>query len=138
MRTREEAEATQRFSARYREDKVAAGLAAEREAVGTDYGANGFTSRAEADRLLDRLALGTSDWLLDIGSGCGWPGLYFAARTGCRVVLSDLTAPGMRHGLARARRDGMAGRSAAVVASARHLPFRPEAFDVITHADVLC
>ena len=26
--------------------------------------------------------------LLDVGSGRGWPGLYLAGRTGCRVVLT--------------------------------------------------
>jgi hypothetical protein len=32
----------------------------------------------------------------------------------------------------------MADRTHAVVATARHLPFRPEQFDAIVHTDVLC
>jgi ubiquinone/menaquinone biosynthesis C-methylase UbiE len=44
----------------------------------------------------------------------------------------------MRQAVRRADDDGMAARTQAVVASARHLPFRPESFDAIVHTDVLC
>lgn len=115
-----------------------AGLVAEREAVGSDYGACGYLTIAQADELLAHLSLKTGDTLLDIGSGNGWPGLYLAARSGCRVVVNDLTVMGMAEARRRAGVDGMAARTAAVVASARHLPFRPDSFDAIVHADVLC
>jgi SAM-dependent methyltransferase len=138
MPIREEADLRQRYGQRYRGELLDAATVAEREALGSDYGGNGYTSRAQADQLLELLALGECDRLLDLGAGCGWPGLYLADRSGCQVVLSDLTVAGMRRGLDRAEADGMAERTAAVVASARHLPFRPENFDAIVHADLLC
>ena len=138
MPIREEADLQQRYGQRYRGELLDAATSAELEALGSDYGGNGYTTRAEADRLLELLALDDQDRLLDLGAGCGWPGLYLADRSGCNVVLSDLTVAGMRRGLQRAERDGMSPRTSAVVASARHLPFRPENFDAIVHADVLC
>jgi len=114
------------------------GRAAELEAVGSDYGACGYLTTDQADELLAHLTLRADDVLLDIGSGNGWPGLYLARRAGCQVVVSDLTVAGMIEARRRARADGMDARTSAVVASARHLPFRPDSFDAIVHADVLC
>ena len=138
MATREEAERQATFDVRYRDDMLEAGLQVEREAVGTDYGNNGFTTIAQVADLLPALALGPDDRLLDVGSGAGWPGLYLAKQTGCHVVVSDLTVPGMRHATRRALDDEIADRTRAVVASARHLPFRPDSFDAMVHTDVLC
>lgn len=136
--TREESDLQAKYDWRYRPEVVAAGIAAEREAVGSDYGNNGYTTLEQAGDLARQLALGTDDVLLDIGSGAGWPGLHIAKQSGCRVVVSDLTVPGMRQALRRATDDGIAARTEAIVASARHLPFRPESFDAIVHTDVLC
>lgn len=138
MGIREEAELQQTYERRYRPAVLAAGIAAEREAVGSDYGANGYTTLEQADALLPLLGLRAGDTLLDVGSGCGWPGLYLAQRTGCHVVVADLTAAGMRQAVKRAAEDGIGALTAAVMASARHLPFRPDSFDAIVHADVLC
>src|SRR4051794_13977468 len=136
MASGEEAEIQQRFGARFRTVGLDASIAVERAAVGTDYGNNGYTTRAQIDSVLPFLALTDTDTLLDIGSGSGFPGLYLADRTGCRVVVSDLTVEGMRHATGRAADDGLAARTSAVVASARHLPFRPDSFDAIVHTDV--
>src|SRR3954468_11854243 len=138
MPIREEAELTQTFSRRFGTDVFTAGLAAEREAMGSDYGANGYLNAAQADELMTLLRLTADDTLLDIGSGTGWPGLHLAKQTGCQVVVSDLTVAGMTQALRRADHDNTAARTRAVVASARHLPFRPDSFDAIVHADVLC
>jgi SAM-dependent methyltransferase len=135
---REEAEMAAIYARRFAPALREAGRAAEREAVGADYGACGYLTVGQADELLGHLAVTTDDVLLDIGSGNGWPGLYLAARSGCRVVVSDLTVTGMTEARHRAGDDGMAARTAAVVASARHLPFKPDSFDAIVHADVLC
>jgi SAM-dependent methyltransferase len=136
--TRDEIERKEMYDARFRGDVLAAGVRAELQAVGSDYGNNGFTTLDQADDLARHLALDPAKVLLDVGSGAGWPGLYLAARTGCRVVVSDLTVPGMRNAVRRAAADGLTPRTQAVVASARHLPFRPESFDAMVHTDVLC
>lgn len=138
MAVRNEAELLETFNERYSAAVLPAGIATERAALGTDYGANGFTTMAQANELAAALRVGSGDLLLDVGAGCGWPGLRIAAVTGCAAVLSDLTLPGMQRALTRARHDGMAERVHAVCASARHMPFRPESFDAMVHTDVLC
>jgi ubiquinone/menaquinone biosynthesis C-methylase UbiE len=135
---REESSMTDIYTSRFRPEVQDAGRAAEYEATGSDYGANGYLTMQQADELLTHLRLQRDEVLLDVGSGTGWPGLYLAHRTSCRVVVSDLTVAGMAQARRRAADDGMGARAASVVASARHLPFRPDSFDAIVHADVLC
>ena len=135
MATREEADARERFGQRYtRTAPVLAEL--EREVMGSDYGASGYTPRTQADALAEALAMRAGERLLDLGSGCGWPGLYIASRSGCDVVVTDMPMPGMRRARARIDADDLTGW--AVVATARHLPFRPGSFDAVVHTDVLC
>jgi cyclopropane fatty-acyl-phospholipid synthase-like methyltransferase len=136
--TRDEQERRATYDARYQSAILDGYRQIEIDAVGSDYGNNGFTTVAQTGLLLDALALGRDDHLLDVGSGAGWPGLYLAQRTGCRVVVSDLTVPGMRQATQRAAVDGLSDHARAVVASARHLPFRPDSFDAMVHTDVLC
>jgi ubiquinone/menaquinone biosynthesis C-methylase UbiE len=138
MVTREEQDTRQRFRDRYREDRVDVLVEIERAVIGGDWGVNGYTTRQQADQLADALHLGPGVRLLDLGAGRGWPGLYLAARTGCRVVLSDVPLEGLGAALARARTDGVAARVAAVASSARALPFRAGSFDAVVHSDVLC
>jgi hypothetical protein len=47
----------------------------EQRVIGSDWGANGYTTMAQADALARALRLSASDRLLDIGTGRGWPGL---------------------------------------------------------------
>jgi predicted nicotinamide N-methyase len=89
----------------------------ERRVIGEVWGANGFTTAAQAEVLADRLELRAGKRLLDIGTGRGWPGLYLAKRSGCEVVLTDLPIEGL--GLARNRAEKEpVNFSSAVVASA--------------------
>jgi SAM-dependent methyltransferase len=136
--TREEAERRQLYDARHTLAGHETTRVVELEAVGSDYGNAGFTTLAQADVLAGLLGLQPSDLLLDVGSGAGWPGLHLARRSGCRVVVSDLSETGMAQARKRAAGDGMAERTHAVVATARRLPFRPEQFDAIVHTDLLC
>ena len=92
----------------------------------------------QADTLARELHLSAADRLLDVGSGRGWPGLYLAARTGCRVVLTDLPLEGLRVAANRAASEALAARTGVVAAAASGLPFRASSFDVIIHTDVLC
>jgi hypothetical protein len=66
----------------------------ERLVIGADYGADGYTTLAQADELARRLALRPGARLLELGSGSGWPGLHLAKTSGCAVVLTDLPGPG--------------------------------------------
>jgi hypothetical protein len=105
---RDEAQARALFQERYRNTPSLLTRQIEQRVIGGDWGANGFTTMTQADTLARELHLSATDRLLDLGSGRGWPGLYLAARTGCRVVLTS------------------------------GLPFRASSFDVNIHTDVLC
>lgn len=109
----------------------------ERRVIGDVWGANGYTTVAEANRLAEALALTKGKHLLDVGTGRGWPGLYLSKITGCRVTLTDLPYEGLHAALGRAAQDDL-DVTGAVVASAKTLPFAARSFDAIAHTDVLC
>jgi hypothetical protein len=138
MTVKDELEARALFEQRY-------GIAAapllreiERRVIGGDWGANGYTTMAQADQLAGGLGLSAADRLLDLGTGRGWPGLYLAVRSGCRVILADLPLEGLQVAAARAQAEGLAGRASVVLAGASGLPFHPGSFDAVIHTDVLC
>jgi len=128
----------ERFAERYRAGQNEATRQIELAVIGGDWGANGYTTVHQADLLGEVLALRPGMQLLDLGAGRGWPGLYLSATTGCRAVLSDVPIEGLRTAAARARRENLSSRAAAVVAGAGALPFPPASFDAIVHTDVLC
>jgi 2-polyprenyl-3-methyl-5-hydroxy-6-metoxy-1,4-benzoquinol methylase len=138
MTVRDELQARTLFEQRYGTAAAAVAREIERRVIGGDWGANGYTTMAQADQLASGLGLSAADRLLDIGTGRGWPGLYLAARSGCRVVLADLPLEGLRAAASRARADGLTARASVVVAAASGLPFHPGSFDAIIHTDVLC
>src|SRR3974390_1376768 len=86
----------ERFAERFRVVPSDAARLIELTVIGGDWGANGYTTMAQADRLADELRLGPEAVLAAIGCGRGWPGLYLAARTGCKVVLSDVPQEALR------------------------------------------
>ena len=138
MTVRDELQARALFQQRYGNRPSLTARQIEQRVIGGDWGANGFTTMAQADTLAGGLGLSAADRLLDLGSGRGWPGLYLAARTGCRVVLADLPLEGLRVAADRAAEEGLAARTAVVVAAASGLPFRAGSFDAVIHTDVLC
>jgi 16S rRNA G1207 methylase RsmC len=128
----------ERFAERYRAGQNEATRQIERAVIGGDWGANGYTTVDQADLLGEALALRAGMQLLDVGAGRGWPGLYLAATTGCRAVLTDVPVEGLSTAVARARQENLSSRAVAAVAGANALPFPPASFDAIVHTDVLC
>ena len=132
------ADAKQRFDERYGMGQHTTTVALERDVICGDYGENSYTTREQADAVLDRLELTRRDRLLEVGSGRGWPGLYLSKRSGCGVVLTDLPVVALNEAGRRARKDRLHKRSECIVAGGSTLPFRPRSFDAIVHSDVLC
>ena len=124
------------FNERYRLVAEPAMRRAEIRVIGSDYGATSYTTRAQADRLAGLLELGRRKLLLDVGSGTGWPGIYVARSTGCRVVLTDFPLEGLRIAARRMQDEGVEG--GVVAAFGDSLPLRDHAFDAATSSDVLC
>jgi len=137
MARKDERAARQEFTERYAIGWADVLERIEQRVIGAVWGANGFTTRAQADELIDRLALTSDKVLLDIGAGRGWPGLYLAKQTGCAVALADLPEEGLKLARERAEREQVR-LLGSISASARDLPFKPESFDAIVHTDVLC
>ena len=136
--TRLEAENIERFTDRYRLCCSPVRLVIEKDALDADYGSTGYTTRAQADDLARHLRLEPGDLLADVGSGSGWPGLYLAQQTGCRVVGTDLPFDGLQRARARATTDGLTDRASHVLATGRSQPFHAGCFDAVVHTDVLC
>ena len=138
MTSRDEREALARFSERYAVPTADIAGEIEQRVIGATWGANGYTTVAQADELGRRLHLGADDTLLDVGTGRGWPGLYLATRTGCRVFGTDMPVDALGIAARRARSEGIAGRVGLAAAAGADQPFRDESFDAVVLTDVLC
>jgi len=135
--TRRDRDVARRFHDRYSLPLSEAALAIEKEVIGANVGAAGYTTVAQAEALIPELRLKPGALLLDIGAGKGWPGVYLARRTGCDVVLTDIPAPGLAAALKRADEAAISGRASVIRAGAQNLPFRPRMFDAAVHTDTL-
>lgn len=129
---------TEQFGQRYAASGAAALRAVEIEALGSDYSATGYTTREQADDLGRLLDLGPDSKLLDVGAGCGWPGLYLAATFGCSVISADPVMEGASAALDRIGSDGLGPRALALLATGEQLPIRAGSIDAVVHADVMC
>ena len=127
MTVKDELQARALFDERYGIALSPVARQIERRVIGGDWGANGYTTMAQADTLARGLGLSAADRLLDLGTGRGWPGLHLAATSGCRVVLTDLPLEGLRVASDRAAAEGLAGRAGMVVAAPVGCRFGPAA-----------
>ena len=127
-----------RFGCCYRHARSEVMVEIERRVFGCDYGSTSWTTREDAERIARMLNLSSHIRILDVGSGSGWPALYWARLTGCAVVLTDVPLDGLRVAYDRAEQDQLTSRCWFVAADAAALPFPGGAFDAITHSDVLC
>lgn len=137
MRSDERA-ALERFRQRYSAPSAALYGEIEERVLGGHWGANGYTTKAQADELGRRLRLGPGRTLLDVGTGRGWPGLYLAVSTGCSVIGTDMPVEALAAATRRAQREGVFDRAAFAAAAGEDQPLRPGAFDAVVHTDVLC
>jgi 2-polyprenyl-3-methyl-5-hydroxy-6-metoxy-1,4-benzoquinol methylase len=136
--TRDQRDALSHFRERYATPTIPVLDEIEAQVIGATWGANGYTTVDQADELARRLGLGAGVRLLDVGTGRGWPGVYFAVRYACEVVGTDMPVDALAAALARAGREGVAGCCVAVAAAGAEQPFRPAVFDAVVHTDVLC
>jgi SAM-dependent methyltransferase len=115
-------------------DTVAAWTAEVAEDLGPDHhlpaGCRGSGSPGALRWLLDRLAVGPADRMLDAGAGVGGPAAFAAAETGVRPVLSE-----PEEGACRAARRLF---DLPVLQAGSQLPFATGAFDVVWCLGVLC
>ena len=126
------------FTDRYRNAQADVIRQMETSVFGCDYGATSWTTRKEADAVIDMLALGPDKRFLEIGSGAGWPGLYLASASGCSLVQIDLPFEGLKTAAKRAQTDNMMDRWDGAVASGAAAPFIDDAFNAVFHSDVWC
>ena len=137
MTSKRQEEILKRFADRYSIAASSALNAVEEDAIGAVVGANGYTTVAQAERLLEVLDLKPARWLLDVGAGRGWPGLYLSERSGCRAAVTDVPRPAIATARTRADDLGLVGRCHFALASAPALPFRTASFDAVVHTDIL-
>jgi methylase of polypeptide subunit release factors len=138
MTTRDEHDALTEFRERYAIVTTEVASEIERRVIGAEWGANGYTTVEQADELARRLDLGPGRTLLDVGTGRGWPGLYLAAKTGCRLVGTDMPLDALAAAARRARAESIDDRVGLIAAAGANQPFRPNSFDAVVHTDVLC
>ena len=79
-------------------------------------------SRNKLDLICRRLDLSPSDELLEIGTGWGSLALHAAARYGCRVTTTTISAEQYRHARATVSRAGLGARVTVLDADYRDLP----------------
>src|SRR5262245_29517727 len=137
MSNRDEHEARTHFSERYAIPTGDANARIEQAVIGAVWGVNGYTTLDQAHELARRLRLGPSSRLLDVGTGRGWPGVYFATRTGCAMVGTDMPLEALAVAARRARAENVDERVALIAATGADQPFRPRSFDAVVHTDVL-
>ena len=126
------------FEKSYEQGRAPAVRQLTKSVLGCDYGGTSWTTRAQADQIVNALELKPGIRHLDVGAGSGWPGLFLAVSSGCHVTLVDIPLIALRQAVERAVEDKLGQRCHAVAANGAALPFSDGSFDSVSHSDVLC
>lgn len=126
------------FEKNYEQSRLPIMREVERNVLGCDYGGTSWTTLSQADRIAESLNLRPGVQHLDVGSGSGWPALFFARTTGCDVTLVDIPLIALRLANERAEEEDLVHQCRVVAASGAALPFADASFDTLSHSDVLC
>ncbi len=102
---------------------------------GRDFSQHGFADMAQLDALLDLLAIGPSDRVLDLGCGNGGMAAFIAETTGAHVTGIDISSAAIRQ--ARRYSATRPGQLAFSVADIARLPFPSASFDAHIAIDTL-
>ncbi len=138
MTSRDQRRALAQFRERYARPTTDVTDRIDERVIGAAWGSNGYTTLEQADALAERLALGPGRRVLDVGTGRGWPGVYFAVAYRCQVVGTDFSFDALAAASRRAGNERVGGRFFAAAAAGARQPFRAESFDAIVQTDVLC
>lgn len=108
------------------------------ESYDEDIGQNGWLTAAEQDRLIEWLALGSEDRLLDVACGSGGPTLRIAEVSGCTVDGVDIHADAIRTAEEEATARGLVSRATFRRADGNApLPFAAGVFDGVICVDAI-
>ncbi len=113
--------------------------AVRRETYGEDLGQTSWLTAPEWLGFADKLGIGASSNVLEVGSGSGGPAVYLAVQRGCRLTGVDLNEHGVRNATALAEARGVADRVCfRAVDASRPLPFPDGSFDAVISNDTIC
>ncbi|WP_113703825.1 SAM-dependent methyltransferase [Nonomuraea lactucae] len=90
------------------------------------------------DVFIDRMRVGDSSHVLDLGCGVGGPGLRVVARTGARVTGISISEEQIKTANRLAAEAGVADRAVFQHGDAMKLPFADETFDAVMALESLC
>jgi ubiquinone/menaquinone biosynthesis C-methylase UbiE len=110
----------------------------EEMVLGRDVGLGGYTTVEQATLLTNHLALPRGAWVLDIGTGRGWPASHVAARLECKLVATDVPVEALHAAKSYLEIGREPSRAQLAAADGTALPFRPSIFAAVIHADVFC
>lgn len=90
------------------------------------------------DVFIERLGVGESSHVLDLGCGVGGPGLRLAGHTGARVTGISISAEQVKTANKLAAETGLAARAVFEHADAMKLPFHDRTFSAVMALESIC